>query len=283
MIRVDAKLTLALRVTGTLPGGYHALDALVVAVDAPADRLRLEFTEPGPRAVHALVHGPAAVGVPADDSNLAVRAAYELLPAGVGVHLDLEKHIPSGAGLGGGSSDAAAVLRALRARFDLDPERIDTVAAALGSDVPVCVRGGVNRMEGRGEVLTPLDAGPPLDLVIAVPAFGCSTPAVYRAYDSLGGPTATRTVPAPPGWAEVWGPTWANDLEAAAEVVAPDLAQFRDRVEAVCGVPALLAGSGSAYAAVLPDAAAAQGAADALGRLDGVRAWAGRAPVTPGA
>jgi len=282
MIRVDAKLTLALRVTGTLPGGYHALDALVVAVDAPADRLTLEFT-PGPRAVHAVVHGPAAVGVPADDTNLAVRAAYDLLPVGAGVHLDLEKHIPSGAGLGGGSSDAAAVLRALRARFDLDPGRIDTVAAALGSDVPVCVRGGVHRMEGRGEVLTPLDAGPPLDLVIAVPAFGCSTPAVYRAYDSLCGPTATRTVPAPPGWAEVWGPTWANDLEAAAEVVAPGLAHFRDRVEAVCGVPALLAGSGSAYAAVLPDAAAAQDAADALGRLDGVRAWAGRAPVTPGA
>jgi 4-diphosphocytidyl-2-C-methyl-D-erythritol kinase len=281
-MRADAKLTLALRITGLLPGGYHALDALVVAVDAPADRLTLEIGGSGAAAaVTARVHGPAAAGVPADPTNLAVRAALELLPDGAGARLDLEKHIPAGAGLGGGSSDAAAVLRALRDRLDLDPARVAAVAAMLGADVPVCVRGGVNRMEGRGEIVTPIPGGPPLDLVVAVPPFGCSTPAVYQAWDELGGPTATRTVAAPAGWAEVWGPAWANDLEAAAEVVAPGLAAFRDRVEAVCGGPALLAGSGSAYAAVLPDAAAAQAAAAALGSIDGVRAWAGRAPATP--
>jgi 4-diphosphocytidyl-2-C-methyl-D-erythritol kinase len=277
-MRADAKVTLALRVTGLLPGGYHALDALVVAVDAPADRLRIT---PGGTGVTARVHGPLATGVPTDAANLAVRAALDLLPAGEGLALDLEKHIPAGAGLGGGSSDAAAVLRALRDRFGVDPARVDEVAAALGADVPVCVRGGVNRMEGRGEVVTPLVGGPPLHLVVAVPAFGCATPAVYRAWDDLGGPRATREVAAPAGWAEVWGPVWANDLEPAAEVVAPGLAGFRARVEEQCGVPALLAGSGSAYVAVVADAEAAAGAARRLGGVDGVRAWAGTAPVDP--
>lgn len=277
-MRAHAKLTLGLRVTGLLPGGYHALDALVVAVDAPADVLTVTD---GTEGVAARVHGPLADGVPTDDANLAVRAALALLPAGAGVLLDLEKHIPAGAGLGGGSSDAAVVLRALRDRYGIDGVRIDEVAAALGADVPVCVRGGVNRMEGRGEIVTPLVGGPVLDLVIAVPPFGCSTPAVYRAWDDLGGPRATRVVDAPEGWAGVWGATWGNDLEPAAEVVAPGLAAFRDEVETACGVRALLAGSGSAYAAVLPDADAAVEAARALAGLSGVRAWAGRAPVDP--
>lgn len=277
-MRAHAKLTLGLRVTGLLPGGYHALDALVVAVDAPADVITLTD---GPAGITARVHGPLADGVPTDDANLAVRGALALLPADAGLHLDLEKRIPAGAGLGGGSSDAAAVLRALRDRYDIDDARIDAVAASLGADVPVCVRGGVNRMEGRGEIVTPLVGGPALDLVIAVPPFGCSTPAVYRAWDDLGGPSAERVVDAPDGWAAVWGPVWGNDLEPAAVTVAPALADFRARVEAVCGVPALLAGSGSAYAAVVGDAAAAVAAARALDGPDGVRAWAGRAPVDP--
>ena len=277
-MRAEAKLTLALRVTGLLPDGYHALDALVVGVEAPADRLTLTDAGTG---ITARVHGPEADGVPDDAGNLAVRAARGLLPAGAGVHLDLEKHIPAGAGLGGGSADAAAVLRALRGRPDVDGARIDAVAAALGADVPVCLRGGVNRMEGRGEVLTPLPAGPPLDLVVAVPPFGCSTPEVYRAWDALGGPAATRSVAAPTGWAGIWGPEWMNDLEPAAEVVAPGLAAFRGLVERACGRPALLAGSGSAYAAVLGDPAAAAAAAAALRREPGVRAWSGRAPAAP--
>jgi zinc/manganese transport system substrate-binding protein len=109
-MRAPAKLTLGLRVTGLLPGGYHALDALVVAVDAPADVVTVTDA---PAGVSAHVHGPFAEGVPTDDANLAVRAALALLPADAGLHLDLEKHIPAGAGLGGGSSDAAAVRDAV--------------------------------------------------------------------------------------------------------------------------------------------------------------------------
>lgn len=279
-MRAPAKITLGLRVTGVLPDGYHALDALVVAVDAPADEVEVRVV-PGGDAVTAEVHGPAADGVPTDDANLAVRAARALLPPGTGARLVLTKRIPPGAGLGGGSADAAAVLRALRGTLALDAARVDEVAAGLGADVPVCLRGGVNRMEGRGEVLTPCAGGPPLHLVVAVPPFGCSTPAVYRAWDALGGPTARRTVDAPAGWSSVWAPVWANDLEPAAEVVAPDLGAFRTEVERACGVPALLAGSGSAYVAVLPDADAARAGVARLGVLPGVRAWSGRAPAAP--
>jgi 4-diphosphocytidyl-2-C-methyl-D-erythritol kinase len=276
-MRAPTKLTLALRVTGVLPDGYHALDALVVDVDAPADLLSVADAGAGVR-LH--VHGPRAGGVPTDASNLAVRAVLALLPEGAGLHLDLEKHIPAGAGLGGGSADAAAALRELRERFAIDDARVMEVAAALGADVPVCVRGGVNRMEGRGEIVTPLVGGPALDVVVAVPPFGCSTPAVYRAWDDLGGPTSDREVPAPAGWEAVWGPAWSNDLEPAALVVAPELARFRDRVEAACGAPALLAGSGSAYAVITGDAEAARAAAAALDGRDGASAWAGRAPAT---
>ncbi|MGN6693428.1 MAG: 4-(cytidine 5'-diphospho)-2-C-methyl-D-erythritol kinase, partial [Aquihabitans sp.] len=131
--------------------------------------------------------------------------------------------IPAGAGLGGGSADAAAVLR--WAGFD-DAER----AATLGADVPFCVRGGRARVTGIGEVLEPLDHAD-RTFTLVTPPFGCSTPAVYRAWDDLGGPRAD-------------GP---NDLEAAALVVAPELAEWRDRLAAATGQVPVLAGSGSTW------------------------------------
>jgi 4-diphosphocytidyl-2-C-methyl-D-erythritol kinase len=135
----------------------------------------------------------------------------------------LTKRIPAGAGLGGGSSDAAAVLR--WAGVD-DPER----AATLGADVAFCVRGGRARATGIGEVLEPL---PHVDrtFTLVTPPFGCSTPAVYRAWDDLGGPRAD-------------GP---NDLEPAALAVAPDLATWREELAAATGAVPVLAGSGSTW------------------------------------
>ena len=183
--------------------------------------------------------GPFADGVPVDASNLAVRAA-DL--AGVPVAIALHKGIPHGGGLGGGSADAAAVLVAL--------DRPD-LAAELGSDVAFCVhaqlapRAGAAWMRGRGEIVEPTDVAA-LDLVIAVPPFGCSTPAVYRAWDTLGGPHG-RTV-------AVDGlPPLRNDLEPAAEHVEPRLVAFREAIEDATGLPALLAGSGSSYAVVAAD------------------------------
>ncbi len=213
VVTAPAKLTVSLRITGVRPDGYHLIDAEMVSIDL-ADELRFADGD------GLEVRGATGLAVPADDDNL-VRRALRLVERTAQV--TLTKRIPAGAGLGGGSADAAAVLR--WAGFD-DPER----AATLGADVPFCVRGGRARVTGIGEVLEVL---PHVDrtFTLVTPPFGCSTPAVYRAWDELGGPQAD-------------GP---NDLEPAALVVAPDLARWRDELAAATGEVPVLAGSGSTW------------------------------------
>ncbi|HLF41584.1 MAG TPA: 4-(cytidine 5'-diphospho)-2-C-methyl-D-erythritol kinase, partial [Acidimicrobiia bacterium] len=123
------------------------------------------------------------------------------------------------------------------------------LGARLGSDVPFCVTGGAAWMRGRGEIVEPLPALPAasLPLVIAIPPFGLSTPAVYAAWDRLGGPRSTRACPAPPALGGLVD-ALVNDLEPAAEAVEPRLRPFREALERVAAAPAVLAGSGSAYA-----------------------------------
>ena len=163
--------------------------------------------------------------------------------------VDLTKGIPSGAGLGGGSADAAAVLGALGGTA--------ADAAALGSDVPFCLHRFPAWMRGRGEVIEPIDDLAPLDLVIVAPPFGARPPRSTEAWDALGGPRSERTIDAPPG---APGP-FVNDLEPAAETVEPRLRRVPPALEDVVERPALLCGSGSAYAAWFTDAAAAAAAA----------------------
>ena len=214
IVAAPAKLTVSLRVTGVRADGYHLVDAEMVTVDL-ADELAIDPEGDGLEVV-----GATGLPVPADEDNL-VRRALRLV--GRTAHVRLTKRIPAGAGLGGGSADAAAVLR--WAGFD-DAER----AAGLGADVAFCVRGGRARVTGIGEVLHPL---PPIDrtFTLLTPPFGCSTPAVYRAWDDLGGPTGA-------------GP---NDLEPAALAVEPRLAAWRDRLAEATGVDPVLAGSGSTW------------------------------------
>jgi 4-diphosphocytidyl-2-C-methyl-D-erythritol kinase len=240
-IRLDAysKVTLSLDVTGVRPDGYHELDALVVSVTEPHDSLVLRPAD----AVSITVTGPHATGVPADDTNLAVRAARE---AGANVAIELHKGIPAGAGLGGGSADAAAVLLALDA-----PDPV-LIAEGLGADVPFCLTGGAMRMRGIGDELEPVSL-PDLWIVIATPPFGCATADVYRAYDGLSGHDARGV--------EIGGLLrLRNDLEAAALEVQPRLAGFRDAVEDAAGTAAFMAGSGSSYFAVFFDSDRAEAA-----------------------
>ena len=210
-----AKLTLSLRVTGVRDDGYHLLDAEMVTLDL-ADRLTF-----GPGDGLEVVGG--GPDVPAGSDNLVARA---LRAAGRRARVRLEKRIPSGAGLGGGSADAACVLR-WAGISDV------AVAAALGADVPFCVVGGRARVRGVGEVVEPL---PVADLgdrawTLLTPPLAVPTQAVYRAWDALGGPTAD-------------GP---NDLEPAALVVAPELARWRDRLGGATGRVPALAGSGGTW------------------------------------
>lgn len=214
-VEAPAKLTLSLRITGVRPDGFHLIDAEMVALSL-ADVLTIDPSGDG-LVVEALSTG-LAVALGEDNS---VARALRLVGRTAGVRL--VKRIPAGGGLGGGSADAAAILR--WAGVD-DPD----LASTLGADVPFCVRGGRARVTGIGEVLEPLA---PVDATytLLVPPFGCATPAVYRAWDELGGPTSD-------------GP---NDLEPAALVVEPRLAEWRDRLGDATGEQPVLAGSGSTW------------------------------------
>jgi 4-diphosphocytidyl-2-C-methyl-D-erythritol kinase len=207
-----AKLTRSLRVTGVRSDGLHLLDAEMVTLDL-ADRLELTDGD----GLEIVGDDPA---VPVDDDNLVRRA---LAAVGRTAHVRLDKRIPSGAGLGGGSADAAAILR-WAGSTDLE------LAASLGADVPFCLVGGRARVTGIGEVLEPLPAVD-VTFTLLTPPVHCSTPAVYRAWDELGGPTGP-------------GP---NDLEVAALAVAPELAEWRDRLHEATGQVPVLAGSGSTW------------------------------------
>ncbi|HEX9529881.1 MAG TPA: hypothetical protein VF954_01990, partial [Acidimicrobiales bacterium] len=181
--------------------------------------------------------------------------------SGHGVRMRLRKAIPAGAGLGGGSADAAAAFAAVRRMLEVDigDEELSELGAALGSDVPFCLRGGAAWMRGRGERLEPVTLEGQLPLVVVLPPFRISTPDVYRAWDELGGPSSTRIVPTPAALAGLGLPDGlVNDLEPAAEHIEPRLRPFREGLEALAGGPALLAGSGSAY--VVPVASSAQAA-----------------------
>ena len=213
LVRAPAKVTLSLRVTGVRADGFHLIDAEMVTVSLFDDLL----VGPGDGLEIA---GASGLPVVADDDNL-VRRALRLV--GRTAHVELTKRIPSGAGLGGGSADAGAILR--WAGFE------DLVAAAaLGADVAFCVQGGRARVRGIGEEVEQL---PFVErtLTLLTPPLACSTPAVYRAWDELGGPRAD-------------GP---NDLEPAALVVVPDLARWRDQLREATGADPVLAGSGSSW------------------------------------
>lgn len=238
-----AKVNLALHVTGQRGDGYHLLDSLVVFADV-GDRLRFE-----PAQVMSLeVTGPFSGGVPDDARNLVWRAA-EL--AGQRLNIRLEKNLPHGAGLGGGSSDAAAVLRTFKA-----PEP----AAALGADVPVCLAGTPQRMQGVGDRLTPVVAMPECHLVLVHPGVNLATPEVFSALEDKENPGLGDIVnwgsqPEFVGWLQ----NQRNDLETAAIGIAPVIA---DVLNALSDAPvARMSGSGAACFGLYPDRPSAQLAA----------------------
>ncbi len=215
-LRAHAKLTISLRLTGVRDDGFHLLDAEMVSLDLH-DIVQIDPCDQG-----LVISGPFAAGVPTDDSNI-VAAALRL--AGRSARVEIDKRIPHGGGLGGGSADAAAVLHwAGHPATDLGP------VATIGADVPFCLVGGRARVRGIGEIVDPL---PHRDRVftLLIPPLGVSTPAAYRAWDDLGGPTAD-------------GP---NDLEPAALVVEPGLHRWRDSIGERCGHPPTLAGSGATW------------------------------------
>jgi 4-diphosphocytidyl-2-C-methyl-D-erythritol kinase len=269
------KLTLSLRVLGRRADGFHDLEALVVSLGQPNDALEA-YAVPAPGGVRVeLVRDGTAVGVPddipSDHHNLAFIAAEKLLVragrSGHGVRLVLRKRIPAGAGLGGGSADAAAALLVVRRllEVDVDDAGILELAAEVGADVSFCVRGGAAWMRGRGEEIEPLALPHGLGFLVAIPPFRLSTPDVYKMWDRLGGPRAERSVEAPRRISAV-APELSNDLEPAAEAIEPRLREFRTALEKATGRGALLAGSGSAYVVPVTDARSLPALVEQVGR-----------------
>ncbi|MFH1609315.1 MAG: 4-(cytidine 5'-diphospho)-2-C-methyl-D-erythritol kinase, partial [Candidatus Bipolaricaulota bacterium] len=178
-----AKLNLVLRVVGRRADGYHELESVVTAVDL-ADEITLTVGGQG-----VTLDAPAELGPP--ERNLALRAARALLTRDEpGVRITLRKRIPVGAGLGGGSSDAAAVLVGLNKLLGLGRSvtELQVVGAGIGADVPFFLGGSPAWIEGIGDRVTPVEVPLPEAFLILVPSFRCPTPDVYRAFDDLGLP-----------------------------------------------------------------------------------------------
>ncbi len=251
-----AKLTLSLRVVGVRADGFHLLDAEMVSIDL-VDTLDFEAGT-GISVDDAGCGGLGVEGVPTGPDNLVARA---LAAVGRDAAVRITKRVPAGAGLGGGSSDAAAVLR-WAGCTDL------AVAARLGADVPFCVQGGRARVTGVGERVEVL----PFEdrrFVLLVAPLAVDTAAVYRRWDER----QAR------GHAEDGDPTTGNDLEAAAIDVAPSLARWRAALAEATGLTPRLAGSGSTwFVEGEPDAVAGR---DAL-VVDGERAALVRARTVRG-
>ncbi len=227
-LRAPAKLTVSLRVTGVRTDGYHELDAEMVTLDL-ADEL--EIDEGGSGLTVAVAPGVRADGLPRPGQNLVERA---LAACGRDAAVRLTKRIPLGGGLGGGSADAAAVLRWAGCA---DPD----VAVHLGADVPFCLTGGRARVEGVGERVTPLPFEA-RDYLLLLPPFGVETARAYRAWDQ----DPRHEAP--------------NSLTNAALAVEPRLARWRDALGELAGSEPALAGSGSTWFVEVTGAGAATSA-----------------------
>lgn len=293
VIAAPAKLNLSLAILARRPDGFHEIESLMVpvsladrlvvrALDSPGVRLRVRF---GGR----LAQPAGAVlcrDVPADDSNLVVRAAQRLAAAaGIerGLDVELTKEVPSGAGLGGGSSDAAAILRAAAVVWGLDwpMARLAEIGAGIGSDVPWFFAGSPAIAAGRGERIEPVAGLPSLHAVIACPAAGLSTPAVYGRCvpdPTRAGESARLVAALAAGDLRAAGVLMHNGLEAAARSLSPDIDRLLAALGAAGAVQPMLTGSGSACFAITRTESEARAIA---ARLDAA-GWPGVFPVRVG-
>ena len=273
-----AKLNLSLRIVGRRADGYHLLDTLFHTL-ALHDDVWLQRGGEGV-ALAVTADAPHLLVEPGPD-NLVARALVRLTAAaGVapGFVAHLHKRIPNGGGLGGGSSDAAAVLRLGNALLDqpLPPQHLHDVARSLGADVPFFLRGGSQWGRGIGDELEPADV-PELHFVLVLPPFGCPTAEVYKIHAALwnSGPpqvsVSSITVPHTRDSAVRIG--FVNELEPAAERVRPALASLRQRVADLGYAHVRMTGSGSTLFVACADAAAAASCQQQLAPLrdEGVR------------
>jgi 4-diphosphocytidyl-2-C-methyl-D-erythritol kinase len=266
-LKAYAKVNLALDVVGVLPDGYHELRTVMQSVSL-ADEMEIGRSS---RGFELLIDPPHAdVGPP--EKNTVYRA-WRLLCDRFGeelpVRVTLRKEVPAGAGLGGGSTDAAAVLRGLDTLFGLglSAEELRDVGRETGADVPFCVSGGTALGEGVGEVLSPVPAPPDHRLLVVKPRRGADTAEVYRAYDAspTGGEAANRVLSALrsgdlAGLAGALG----NDLAPVTKGMIPEVAELERSLLEAGALGASMTGSGTAVYGLFRDEDAAARAGEGI-------------------
>lgn len=260
-----AKVNLYLHVTGRRADGYHLLDSLVVFPDI-GDILRVRKA----RSLSLVVDGPFAAGVPTDSSNSLMRAATRLIEeakVSAGAEIRLTKQLPVAAGIGGGSADAAAAVRALSSIWDLDlpSERLAALTLELGADVPMCLASRPAFAGGIGELLEPAPALPAFALLLANPGAELATAAVFRAFGtssshaSFSQPGRFAEAPADPLDLARTLARHRNDLTAAAIALCPAaaevLAALADLEDALL---VRMSGSGATCFALFAESSAAE-------------------------
>ncbi len=256
-----AKLNLSLLVGAIQRDGYHPVDSLIQTIDL-ADRVTVD-----PLSTSEVV-ARNSLGIPASEDLGAAAARAVLAEAGssMGVRVSIDKIIPVGAGLGGGSSDAAAVLVATNSLLDtpLPSQDLHRLGASLGADVPLFLTGGLLRATGRGETIHPSASIRSETFVVIAPRVHCNTALVYRRFDEM--PSCRSDVPSNslPELAR-------NDLEPAAHDLYPDLipiaAATRSMVSEAGALFAGMSGSGSSYFAAFRTAEQARQARSSLAAL----------------
>lgn len=264
-----AKINLNLHVIGQRADGFHALQSLVAFADA-GDVLTVAADD----ALSLGIEGPFAQGLAGEADNLVLRAAKALAAAigrQPGARFVLTKNLPVASGIGGGSADAAAALRALAALWRIAPDgRLEELAASLGSDVPVCVESAAAWMEGRGERVTHLADLPTTHIVLVNPGVGVATAAVFRGLASKNNPPAP---PLPARFATLdallgWLALTRNDLETPARAMAPIIGTVLEALSAQGARLARMSGSGATCFAIFASGEAAQTAAAAIARAE---------------
>lgn len=264
-----AKINLDLRILGTRPDGYHDLRTVFQSL-ALFDSLTVSVRR-----------GPIAVtcdepDIPTDQRNLVWRAASLLHRVATGrasaprdIAIDLRKRVPSEAGLGGGSSNAAMTLLALNKlwKLDLDLATLTRIAARLGADVPYFLVGGTALGLGRGDDIYPLADMPPVHVVILRPGFGVATNDAYHWFDEESRRAAKDPVPRaiPAGW-PAWSATLRNDLEVPVVRHHPAIGRIRQSLLDAGATFAAMSGSGSAVFGLFERADAARRTANDLAR-----------------
>lgn len=245
-IKAPAKINLALKIKGLRKDNFHELEMIMQSISL-ADRIKLKKKSGG------IILKTSHTDLPTDEKNLAYQAAeifFAKNKVQAGVEIYIEKNIPIAAGMAGGSTDAAAVLKGLYQLFELEAEQqeLKNDLLKIGSDVPYCLEGGTAYASGRGEIIKDLPFIGEKYLVVVTPAFLMSTPEVYKLYDQLNLKNNfdfEAVLNNLKNDSEIdWSLDFKNDLTAAAEEICPEIKEVKDIFKNTRAQFTLLSGSG---------------------------------------